>query len=56
MIHCLHKLGMALATPVSSGMAFSNDCKPSIADELRLNFIVVLQYLICGLIGISCHW
>jgi hypothetical protein len=52
-IYCLHKVGLALATPVNSGIEFreyptGNTSSPSIVDELRLPFTAVLQRLTCG--------
>jgi hypothetical protein len=62
MLHCLHKLGQALATPVNSGYMFrlsssrGHSSKPSIIDELRFAFTaVLLQCLTYGLTGILCH-
>jgi hypothetical protein len=55
MVHCLHKLGQALGTPVDSGyeFVFNTASKPSIMDELRFTFTaVLLQCLTYGLTGI----
>jgi hypothetical protein len=60
MLHCLRKLGQALATPVDSGYKFWGFVglanKPSIMDELRFAFTpMLLQCLTYGLTGILCH-
>jgi hypothetical protein len=60
MLHCLRKLGQALATTVDSGYEFWGfvglASKPSIMDELRFAFtVMLLQCLTYDLTGILCH-